>query len=195
MRCRVIYFRCLCYLAPPLCMVSVHLTRCVSFFFLCFLVSCFFEAAVYANKNVYISLKMSSMASCWRPWQSMVKLCQCVGRERHWQCDSGRETESILHCVGSVSVSDVNSPQVGRPVQGRSHWRSASSSYRGRAITDGGGRKPPVDMVDGLQKHGGWLISYDHQRRRRRVVPPATINNGHTCLLAQLSRWRLALAA
>jgi len=29
------------------------LTRRVSFFFLCFLVSCFFEAAVYANKGVY----------------------------------------------------------------------------------------------------------------------------------------------
>jgi len=32
----IIYFRCLCYLAPPLCMVDVHLTNCVSFFFLCF---------------------------------------------------------------------------------------------------------------------------------------------------------------
>jgi len=50
MRCRVIYFRCLCYLAsPPLFVVGVHLTRCVSFFSLCFFGFLFFEAAVYAN--------------------------------------------------------------------------------------------------------------------------------------------------
>jgi len=38
MRYRVIYFQCLCYFALPLCIVSMHLTRCVlvSFFFLCF---------------------------------------------------------------------------------------------------------------------------------------------------------------
>jgi len=28
MRYRVIYFQCLCYLALPLCIVSMHLTRC-----------------------------------------------------------------------------------------------------------------------------------------------------------------------
>ena len=32
MRHRVIYFQCLCYLALPLCIVSMHLTRRVSLF-------------------------------------------------------------------------------------------------------------------------------------------------------------------
>jgi len=36
MRYRVIYFQCLCYLALPLCIVCMHLTRYVSFFFLCY---------------------------------------------------------------------------------------------------------------------------------------------------------------
>jgi len=34
-------------------MVGVHLTRCVSFFFLCFGLV-LFETAVYAHKDVYI---------------------------------------------------------------------------------------------------------------------------------------------
>jgi len=49
MRYRVIYFQCLCYLALPLCLVSMHLTRCVlwhvvyvSFSFV-FLISCFWS--------------------------------------------------------------------------------------------------------------------------------------------------------
>jgi len=48
-RYRVIYFQCLCYLALPLCVVSMHLTRCVlwhvvyvSFSFV-FLISCFWS--------------------------------------------------------------------------------------------------------------------------------------------------------
>ena len=41
------------YLALPLCIVSMHLTRCVSFFFLFNLL--FFEAAFYANKDLYIT--------------------------------------------------------------------------------------------------------------------------------------------
>jgi len=32
MRYRVIYFQCLCHLSLSLCIVSMHLTRCVSFF-------------------------------------------------------------------------------------------------------------------------------------------------------------------
>jgi len=43
MRYRVIYFQCLCYLALPLCIVSIHLTRCVSFFFLRFSNSLFLK--------------------------------------------------------------------------------------------------------------------------------------------------------
>ena len=41
------------YLALSLCIVSMHLTRCVSFFFLFNFL--FFEAALYANKDVYIT--------------------------------------------------------------------------------------------------------------------------------------------
>jgi len=60
MRYRVIYFLCLCYLALPLCIVSMHLTRCapgyvVCIFFHCFVKFLVFEAAIYANKDVYIS--------------------------------------------------------------------------------------------------------------------------------------------
>ena len=50
-----------CYLELMLCTVSMHLTRCllltrcVSFFFLCFFLKFFvFEAAIYANEDVYI---------------------------------------------------------------------------------------------------------------------------------------------
>ena len=55
MRYRVIYFQCLCYSALPLCVVSMHLIRCVlvSFFFLCFQFLVF-EAEIYANEDMHI---------------------------------------------------------------------------------------------------------------------------------------------
>ena len=54
-RYRVIYFQYLCYLALPLCTVSMHLTRCMSLFPLFFLFKFLvFEAALYANKDAYI---------------------------------------------------------------------------------------------------------------------------------------------
>ena len=57
MRYRVIYFQCLCYLALPLCIVSMHLTRCALWHVLCLFPLFFkflvFEAAIYANKDAY----------------------------------------------------------------------------------------------------------------------------------------------
>ena len=59
MRYGVIYFQCLCYLALPLCIVSMHLTRCVLwhvvciFFFCCFLISCFWSCNL-CEKKIYI---------------------------------------------------------------------------------------------------------------------------------------------
>jgi len=58
MRYRVIYFQYLCYLALPLCTISMHLTVlcsltfCMSLFPLFFLIFVF-EAEIYANKDVY----------------------------------------------------------------------------------------------------------------------------------------------
>ena len=65
-RYRAIYFQCLCYLALPLmCIVSMHLTRCILWRVVCvsysfvFLKSIVFEAAIYANKDVYIFSEVS----------------------------------------------------------------------------------------------------------------------------------------
>ena len=48
MRYHVVYFQCLCYLVLPLYIVGL----CISFSF-AFFKFCVFEAAVYANKDVY----------------------------------------------------------------------------------------------------------------------------------------------
>jgi len=67
MRYRVTYFQCLCYLALPRCIVSMHLTRCVLWHVVCLFFLRFFlvfEAAIYANKDAYIYPWIStSMAS------------------------------------------------------------------------------------------------------------------------------------
>ena len=55
MRYRVIYFQCLCYLALPLCMVSMHLTRCV-FLFPLFFLNFLFLKLQFMRRKMHISL-------------------------------------------------------------------------------------------------------------------------------------------
>jgi len=71
MRYGVIYFQCLCYLALPLCVVSMHLTRCVLwhvvciFFFCCFLISCFLKLQFVRKKDLYkMSTKFPATSHC-----------------------------------------------------------------------------------------------------------------------------------
>ena len=77
LRYRVIYFQCLCYLALPLCIVSMHLTRCVSFFF----PSSFFN--LLFSKLQFMRIKMYT-------YYHMTYTCLCEGnpggrlRRRGW---------------------------------------------------------------------------------------------------------------
>ena len=71
MRYRVIYFQCLCYLALPLCIANYafdtlcSLTRCVSVFSLFLNKFLVFEAAIYANKDVYNNRRWGGMEKEW----------------------------------------------------------------------------------------------------------------------------------
>ena len=92
MRYRVIYFQCLCYLALPLCTVSMHLTRCVLWHVVClfflFLICCFFEAPIYANED-YTNGQRRESALCQLYRHSFVHLIAwldwgCGGRSAAW---------------------------------------------------------------------------------------------------------------
>ena len=81
MRYRVIYFQCLCYLALPLCIVSMHLTRCVYLFPL-FLKKIVFEAAIYANKDVYKFVSVSCASGSASPSaERTIKLTALISHE------------------------------------------------------------------------------------------------------------------
>ena len=54
MRYRVIYFQCLCYLALPLCIVSMHLTRCVLWPVVCFFFLCFFRISCFRSWHLCV---------------------------------------------------------------------------------------------------------------------------------------------
>ena len=77
MRYRVIYFQCLCYLALPLCIVNMHLTRCVSLFPLLFLNFLFLKLQ-FMRINMYIRLicRCSTAGRSLRRRRSLSIVCE-----------------------------------------------------------------------------------------------------------------------
>ena len=105
MRYRVIYFQCLCYLALPLCIVSMHLTRCALWYVVCLFSFVFFNFLVL--KLQFMRIKMYISASSANISSSIKHEIHNVTQRRQLEEEEDRtaSTGSMFRKTGKVSSS------------------------------------------------------------------------------------------